>query len=119
MRTESMWRIGVPVLCAAIAGGLIALAVGSNHQESTRVGTFANGKVVPVLRATNDGGQHWETRSLPGGGNMVAGLDFVSESQGWVLVEDPREPTMLYATTDGGRTWATSAAGGRLAGVDV
>jgi photosystem II stability/assembly factor-like uncharacterized protein len=74
--------------------------------------------VTPALRATVDGGQHWETRSLPGDGRMVAGVDFVSESRGWVLVENPRGPTTLYATGDGGRTWTSLAIGTGAAGLD-
>lgn len=81
-------------------------------------GTIANGNVVPVLYATIDGGQHWEARNLPGGGAMTGGVDFVSESRGWVLVEYSSAPAMLYSTTDGGRTWASLGTGGRLAGVD-
>jgi len=81
------------------------------------VGNLAGGRVVPVLEATNDGGQHWQTRSLPGHGSMVAGLDFVSESRGWVLVENPMGPSTLYSTTDGGSTWVSLAAGATLNGV--
>lgn len=83
------------------------------------VGVIDKGKMVSALYATVDGGQHWALRSLPERGSITGGVDFVSASRGWVLIEHSSSPATLYSTTDGGHTWTSIGTAGRLAGVDA
>jgi photosystem II stability/assembly factor-like uncharacterized protein len=68
------------------------------------VGTYLGDKVQPRLFATSNGGKQWIARSLPSGG-AVAGIDFVSSSNGWVLEQTPLMANALFTTRDGGNTW--------------
>lgn len=75
------------------------------------VATFGAGRMVPVLYATVDGGANWEQRTLPEG-RLGAGIDFVSDTQGWALSPDSRGRVALYQTADGGRSWTSCGSNG-------
>ena len=79
-------------------------------------GVAAGSEAVAVL-ATEDGGATWAVLSLsdpqnpqpgqvPFGGNK-RGLGFADAAHGWLSVYEPVDgKVVLYATHDGGRTWA-------------
>ena len=58
------------------------------------------------LRATFDGGRHWQTVLAPGGDFAAyADLTFLTAETGFVVVAASSVPERLYRTDDGGRTW--------------
>jgi len=69
---------------------------------------------------THDGGQDWTPIHLPGGRVPLNTPDFVDSQHGFVTGGRPAEQgqapwdVRLYATTDGGATWAARAADTRL-----
>jgi len=77
------------------------------------------------IYVTTDGGSTWAVHPTPA--NLVQSLDFVDPDQGWLLMVDQGEVTngvgqaVLYATQDGGRSWAMVDANGLplLAGLEV
>ncbi|GAB6989156.1 WD40/YVTN/BNR-like repeat-containing protein [Paenibacillus pini] len=68
-----------------------------------------------TLLQTKDGGSHWAEKQLPGW--RVQGLKFISQTTGWVLVDDDcksnNKGTVICAkekllhTKDAGKTWIT------------
>ncbi len=60
---------------------------------------------------TVDGGQHWESASVPGRYKGQGLIQFVDASHGWVTILNgtadpiPSDATTILATTDGGVTW--------------
>ncbi len=59
-----------------------------------------------VLRATFDGGLHWQTILTSGGSfNGWADLTFLTAETGFVVAPTYNQPEHLYRTDDGGRTW--------------
>jgi len=54
----------------------------------------------PVIRATTDGGVHWQAQRVPGQ-NGLSGVSFVDDQHGWVV----GEAGSVFATTDGGKSW--------------
>jgi photosystem II stability/assembly factor-like uncharacterized protein len=77
---------------------------------------ISSGQGRPALYATADG-VHWARRSMPAGATSAGGMDFVSASDGYVLV-DLGQVTALFHTSDGGLTWqrVTTGAAGPAAG---
>ncbi len=62
--------------------------------------------VVDELRATFDGGLHWQTVLAPGGEFAAyADLTFLTARTGFVVVATGTLSAHLYRTDDGGRTW--------------
>jgi photosystem II stability/assembly factor-like uncharacterized protein len=59
---------------------------------------------IDQLRATFDGGMHWQTVLSPGGAYGWADLTFLSRQTGFV-VAGVNSPQSLYRTDDGGLTW--------------
>jgi len=59
-----------------------------------------------VFHATNNSGNSWTTitPNVTFGDNF-RGLDFLSETTGWVTLLHPDNSTSLYRTTDSGLTW--------------
>jgi len=58
------------------------------------------------LRATFDGGRHWQTVLTPAGDFAAyADLAFLTAETGFVVVATYNFPEHLYRTDDGGRTW--------------
>jgi photosystem II stability/assembly factor-like uncharacterized protein len=73
---------------------------GSGHAFLAAAGVFDE------LRATFDGGHHWQTVLAPGGQFAVyADLTFLTARTGYVVVVTGSPPGLLYRTDDGGRTW--------------
>ncbi len=56
------------------------------------------------LSTTQDGGQHWQTVSVPAQRGVQA-ISFLSHLAGWMLVRPDFDTSSLYKTTDGGRSW--------------
>jgi hypothetical protein len=69
------------------------------------VGAPVASKLRWRLFSTTDGGQVWTPHELPDGG-AIAGLDFVTDSEGWVLQTNADGVSTLFRTGDGGRSWA-------------
>lgn len=64
-----------------------------------------SGHGVSALYATTDG-EHWVRRTMPAAVNPASGMDFVSASEGYVLVDAGTLPTpSVFHTVDGGNTW--------------
>lgn len=65
------------------------------------------------LWRTTDGGRHWNTSTLPIQAILYAAVSFVGPEVGYLaLVSDiapDNRPTVLYATQDGGSSWARVA----------
>lgn len=59
---------------------------------------LGSGRKLGGLWATADGGKHWARRQLPDG---VASIDFPTATSGWAV----GSTGLMYATTNGGRTW--------------
>jgi Uncharacterized protein related to plant photosystem II stability/assembly factor len=57
--------------------------------------------------ATTDGGQSWRPTTQPGRqSGTVDALDFISATDGWILVSTTNGQDTLYQTTDGGTSWS-------------
>jgi photosystem II stability/assembly factor-like uncharacterized protein len=64
---------------------------------------------------TQDGGQTWESSTLPGtfpDGVGPTSIDFLDSSHGWIVAMLPGHLPLsaVYATSDGGKTWTERAA---------
>jgi photosystem II stability/assembly factor-like uncharacterized protein len=77
---------------------------------------FTIGQGTSALYATTDG-EHWVRRTVPASSNPAAGMDFVSASEGYVLVGTgtPTGPSVFH-TVDGGRSWQQVATAGPAQG---
>lgn len=59
-----------------------------------------------TVYTTIDGGQSWRPTTQPGRqSGTVDAIDFISATNGWILVEATKGQDTLYQTTDGGTTW--------------
>lgn len=77
---------------------------------------FPAGHGTSALYATTDG-EHWVRRSVPPSYNPADGMDFVSASEGYVLVDASTSggPSVFH-TVDGGRSWQQVATAGPAPG---
>lgn len=77
---------------------------------------FTAGHGTSALYATTDG-EHWVRRTVPDTSNPALGMDFVSASEGYVLVGTgaPTVPSVFH-TVDGGRSWQQVATAGPTPG---
>lgn len=69
-----------------------------------------------VFHVTNDAGATWRTVTPNVRFSELAyqflGMDFISPTAGWILIENESRMTSLYRTTDGGATWTQLTSGG-------
>ncbi len=88
--------------------GLIAVSAVNDRVVwvSGRAGTFG---------VTTDGGKTWRTGVVPGAeGHQFRDVEGVSESVAYLLAipsDDGTEPSRIYKTTDGGKTWTLQTQG--------
>lgn len=86
------------------------VAVGTNSTETSG-----------VVVSTTDGGNTWNTETLPAGTGPLYGVFCVSSSDCWAVGSDATDTYgVIVSTTDGGSTWQTqtvSSAVGPLSGV--
>jgi photosystem II stability/assembly factor-like uncharacterized protein len=100
------WRAQLPLVYPKLFQRNMTFLNASTGYVAIAVPT--GGRLVSQLLATNDGGQHWLSRSLPPHGN-VTGLDFVTDSNGWVLETAETGSSSVSITNDGGATWRDCA----------
>ncbi|SRR6266851_6026128 len=64
-----------------------------------------------VLWRTLDAGSNWQRAGSVdlGAGQCARGLSFVDATHGFLGAWDRNDPPVIYRTTDGGETWATSS----------
>jgi len=92
------WKGSTPALVPSSAVAFVDVnhgwAVGGN-------------KNVLAVYGSSDGGQHWNalTSNVGAGVEGVSRLDFVSATKGWLLGTTASNSTLLYQTSDGGKTW--------------
>lgn len=67
------------------------------------------GGVYPFICSTTDGGQTWDSLTLPYIG-IVVNIAFPGSSVGYICGEPPFANTSLFKTTDGGATWSDISA---------
>ncbi len=71
------------------------------------VSLAAKDNTIQILR-TVDGGQHWDTVTLPGNGEPDR-AHFINAQNGWIEIDRGAaagsEEVDIYQTTDGGQTW--------------
>ena len=75
-----------------------------------------------VLYSTSDGGDTWGHRSVTGSDDHPGGIVFVDATHGWMTGGTETEPwgTYIWATADGGVSWALqNKGGGPERGVDA
>ena len=73
----------------------------ANHAWAT------GGNSQRAIYATADGGKSWKQQgSLPATVTSVAQLDFVSATTGWVIGTTNNRTTLLFQTSDAGKTWS-------------
>jgi photosystem II stability/assembly factor-like uncharacterized protein len=58
------------------------------------------------LRRTTDGGEHWTAMAVPGQGLYGFGFRFLDQSNGWLFTGAGNQRQHLFASHDGGATWA-------------
>ncbi|RPI94937.1 MAG: hypothetical protein EHM40_04795 [Chloroflexi bacterium] len=68
-----------------------------------------------VFHVTNDAGATWRTVTPNVRFSELAyqflGMDFVSPTAGWILIENESRTTSLYRTNDGGSSWTLLSSG--------
>ncbi|WP_048746345.1 hypothetical protein [Paenibacillus sp. P22] len=66
------------------------------------------------LYRTEDGGEEWRDATPPGTPAFSGGLDagravyFFDSMHGWICLAPDEDPTLVFRTDDGGRTWTES-----------
>jgi len=87
----------------AIRGNLVDFVQPTVQFVDQHTGYIAFGGPVPRMSRTLDGGEHWESVSMPEGRLRIDAIAFSSPRNGWLLVGGPA--SRLYATTDAGHSW--------------
>jgi len=86
--------------------GRKSLLSGANLQFVDRnTGFVAVGDPLE-LRRTTDGGEHWTAMAVPEQGLIGFGFRFVDPSNGWLFTGPGNQGPHLFASHDGGVTWA-------------
>ncbi len=85
------------------SSGTTQLLIGL-HAVNEQV-VWATGAGGTVLRTT-DGGAHWQTSLIPGGGFLaVRDVHALDSLTAWVLSIGNADSSRIYQTRDGGKTW--------------
>jgi photosystem II stability/assembly factor-like uncharacterized protein len=67
---------------------------------------YSSWPYAPIIWATTDGGEHWQTQTPPPGGGPIGGLSFIDALHGWAM--DSNGQTVV--TTNGGVIWSAAGA---------
>lgn len=70
------------------------------------------GRSTPLVQVTADAGRRWRTtvaRGLPGTTCSVMSVSAASASDAWVVARQGKYGSALFRTSDGGRTWRSTA----------
>ncbi len=70
---------------------------------------LSNTQCQTLLWHTSDAGATWQLlESVIADANCISGLTFVDSKRGYLGASKTSQPTRVYRTSDGGRTWAPS-----------
>jgi photosystem II stability/assembly factor-like uncharacterized protein len=106
---QSIWQCGFGNFNTSKDGAQTWQPFTSPLSEDCRLLTFVDDKIgwaasVDKLAGTDDGGESWETISLPVTVRKIAAISLRTATDGYILDFD----YTLYSTSDGGDSWSAS-----------